>query len=98
LKICTDPFSNKNEAERDIIHALTEETEECHHNNEMELSMEVPSLTISNVIKENNFVRMDENIHSNENADGEEPPAAAETQSIGKQVQNVNSLEAALSV
>jgi hypothetical protein len=96
VEICTDPVSDRNEAERDIIHALTEETEECHDNDEMELSVEVPSLTISNVIEENNLVRMEETIPSNENADGEEPPAAAETQSIGKPVQTVNSLEAAL--
>jgi hypothetical protein len=64
----------------------------------MELSVEVPSWTISNVIEENNLVRMEETIPSNENADGEEPPAAAETQSISKSVQTVNSLEVALSV
>lgn len=98
VEICTDPVSDRNESERDIIHALTEETEECHDNDEMELSVEVPSLMISNVIEENNLVRMEETMPSNENADGKELPATAETQCIGKPVQTVNSLEAPLSV
>lgn len=97
-EICAAPVSDRNEGEREISHALTDGTEECHDNDKRELTVGVPSLTISHVIKENNLSRLEETLPSNENADGKEPPAAAETQNIGKSVETVNTPEAGLNV
>eukprot|EP00928_Gymnodinium_smaydae_P016031 TRINITY_DN15975_c0_g1_i2.p1 TRINITY_DN15975_c0_g1~~TRINITY_DN15975_c0_g1_i2.p1 ORF type:complete len:237 (-),score=23.64 TRINITY_DN15975_c0_g1_i2:91-801(-) len=79
---------------REVSHALTDGTEECHDNGKRELTVEAPSLTISHVIEENNLSRLKETLPSNENVDGKEPPAAAETKSIGKSVEMDNTIEA----
>ena len=97
-EIYAAPVSDRNEGEREVSHALTDGTEECHDNDKRELTGEVPSLTISHVIKENNLSRLEETLPSNENADRKEPPAAVETQNIGKSVETVNTPEAGLNV
>eukprot|EP00928_Gymnodinium_smaydae_P016030 TRINITY_DN15975_c0_g1_i1.p1 TRINITY_DN15975_c0_g1~~TRINITY_DN15975_c0_g1_i1.p1 ORF type:complete len:247 (-),score=24.58 TRINITY_DN15975_c0_g1_i1:91-831(-) len=81
---------------REVSHALTDGTEECHDNGKRELTVEAPSLTISHVIEENNLSRLKETLPSNENVDGKEPPAAAETKSIGKSVETDNTADAGL--
>jgi hypothetical protein len=88
------PVSDRNEGEREVSHALTDGTEECHDNGKRELTVEAPSLTISHVIEENNLSRLEETLPSNENVDGKEPPAAAETKSIGKSMEMDNTIEA----
>lgn len=96
---CAAPVADRNEIGRDISRSLAKEIEVYHDNDEMEFTFEVPSKRISHAGEETNLARIEKTLPSNENAEGEEePPAAAETQSIGKAVEIVNTLEADLNV